>query len=502
MLKLSLTLLCKTLNINRDLLIITGGRLLTAVIGLFAIRAMTTFLPPVEYGQLSLLVVVQSFCGLFLVNPVGQHINRHTHEWWESGTLFSRLYDFKFYILVVSIVGGFATLFVANNLSTLTMTLIILAMILMINANTWNSTYVPLLNMTGRRTSAVVWALITSILTLLTSILLCAFWPSAITWFIGQAIGFGVGAIGARFSLKSGGMPRQNILPKRLLNKKIVITYCLPLAIGTGFMWLQLSGYRLIIEHYWGLSLLGFLAVGLTLTTQIWGLTETLAQQFLYPLFYKRVATADKSQESAETLSLVLSDLLNVMMPTYIVLIGITFISAPYLVKLLVAPQYSEVVFYVRLGILIEFFRVIANLLSNAAQITKRPKSTILPYALGALVAVILLIVAGAYRLSLTWAASSLSIAALFMLSTMWMMMRKELQFRLNLTACALAVLIMCAFIVASYMLPLPTEVLPAVFILLCIGLIGVLVLTLLLRSNIALQRLMAVKLRERNIAT
>jgi len=99
------------------------------------------------------------------------------------------------------------------------------------------------------------------------------------------------GALGARHVLRKQAMQlnfSQKTLP--LLNRSSILTYCLPLALATGLMWLQLSGYRFLIESYWGLAQLGLMAVGLNLAGQFWSLAESLAMQFLNPLFYRRVS--------------------------------------------------------------------------------------------------------------------------------------------------------------------------------------------------------------------
>ena len=486
--------------VNRDLLIISGGRIATALIGLLTIRAVTTLLSPEQYGQLALLIVVQTFCGLFLVNPVGQHINRHTHEWWDEGSLFSRLRAYKKYIFLVSIIGGFAAIAVSTKLSALHTTFIVLAMLLMVNGGTWNATWIPLLNMVGQRGSAISWALVTSIIGLLVSVVLCIFWPTAINWFMGQAIGFTLGALGAFWSLRHSDLPKQNEKKQPLVTRQTITTYCLPLAVGTGFMWLQLSGYRLVVEHYWGLYLLGFLSVGLSLASQIWGLAESLAQQFLYPFFYKRIAVTDSGLLGDAASSEALSDLLNVLMPVYVVLIGVTFLGAPYLLKVLVAPQYANAEIFVRLGIVIEFCRVTANILSNAAQVTKNPRSIILPYAAGALVIFIILII-GQRHLEISSVAISLVIGALLMLSIMWGLMLKQVKFHPDFKIWFTALMTMLMFIVSSYWLPRPSSWFEIILILLVDGLVGLGLLMILLKRSDALQRLLAVNLNTKNKA-
>ena len=92
-----------------DLFLLVGGRLFTALIALFVLRAVTTLIPPGEYGKLSLLVALQMFCGLILINPVGQHINLNTHIWWDDGSLLPRLKKYRNYVLGVSGVGAMAT---------------------------------------------------------------------------------------------------------------------------------------------------------------------------------------------------------------------------------------------------------------------------------------------------------------------------------------------------------------------------------------------------------
>lgn len=485
------------MKIRHDLLIVGGGRIAIALLGLVAIRAVTTLLTPEQYGLLALLVVVQTFCGLLLVNPIGQHINRHTHIWWESGTLFPRLIDYRKYIFVVSLIGGLASLWVTKELSLLQVILGMLAMIIMINGNTFNATYIPILNMIGRRGASVSWALVTGIIALLASVMLCFISPSPISWFIGQAIGFSLGAIGASITLRSGVMPKQSDTPEKLLTIKVVTTYCLPLALGAGFMWLQLSGYRIVVEFYWGLTLLGFLAVGLALAGQIWALTESLSQQFLYPFFYKRIALGDKQLSNEDSYSSALSDLLNVMVPMYVVLVGITFISAPYLLKLLVAPQYADAEVYLRLGIMLEFCRVVANLLSNAAQVTKKTRSVVWPYAIGAISVITILVLVGEYEFSILWAAIGLAVAALAMLSVMWFVMLREIKFYPDYKTWFIAILIMIMFMVPTYWLSPSFGLIEACIVLLTTGLLGVLLLALLFKNNNALQRLITVNLND-----
>jgi O-antigen/teichoic acid export membrane protein len=460
-------------------------------------RAVTSFLSPEQYGQLALLLVVQTFCGLFLINPIGMYINRYTHVWWCEGSLLARLRIYKKYVFTVSLIGGVSVFTVVKNPSLIELALTVLAMVLMVNVATWNGTLVALLNMVGQRGSAVSWGVVTSFGNLLASALLCLVWPNAAAWFIGQVIGYAIGAAGARLVLHRIAPSQKEDTLAPLIDRQTILTFCLPLALGTGFMWIQSNGYRLMVEHYWGLSLLGFLSVGLLLANQIWSLVETLAQQFLMPLFYKRISQADQS-----TASLVMSDLLNVLVPIYLVMIGMTFVGAPYLLKLLLAPQYAEAEIFMKIGSSIEFCRVMANLLGSAAQVTKKTSSIVMPYAFGAVVLLILLVIVATSGLTVYWVAICLLCASAVMLVSMWTFMLGEIKFHPDFRRWAIASIIMFAIGLPALLLDQPDEWIQVVLALSAIGLVGGTAITLLLNGNEALQRFLRIELQKEKIAT
>lgn len=471
--------------------------MVTAALGLLTMRAVTIFLTPEQYGQLALLLVVQTFCSLLLINPVGMHINRYTHLWWDEGSLLARLRKYKKYVLTVSLMGGASVLIVFTNLSSIEMLLMMLAMVLMVNAGTWNGTLVPLLNMIGQRGSAALWGVTTSVGSLLASVLLCMVWPNAVAWFVGQTVGYAVGATGAQLVLHRLAPSQQLFVERPLIDHKTVLSYCLPLAVGTGFMWLQFNGYRIMVEHYWGLSLLGILSVGFLLANQIWSLVETLAQQFLMPLFYKRTAQADLA-----TASIVMSDLINVLLPVYLVLMGMTFVGAPYFLKLLVAPRFAEAEIFLKIGIGIEFCRVVANLLSSAAQVTKKTRSIVTPYALGATALFILLILCAVLGLPFYWVAISLLCASVVMLCTMCMCMLSEIRFLPDFRRLVIASIMMLLIGLPALLLDRPADWMQVFMALLAIGLVGGVAITALLHGSEALQRFLNTELKQEHIAT
>ena len=98
------------LTFKSDFLVTLFSRLFTALITLLTVRFMTIYLQPDEYAQYTLLMSIQMFCGLFLINPVGQYINRHIHVWWKFGYLMQYFRYYNIYIISVSLIGAILAL--------------------------------------------------------------------------------------------------------------------------------------------------------------------------------------------------------------------------------------------------------------------------------------------------------------------------------------------------------------------------------------------------------
>ena len=353
---------------------------------------MTSLLEPKDYGIYALLVAFQGFCGLFLINPVGQHINRHTHAWWDDGTLLKRLAGYNTYILVVS--AGIAMVVViwwlsypSADKSIMASMLAALAVSTMVYFGTWNGTFVYILNMIGFRVGSVAWMTASSIVGLAFSTIFAHQSHTAMSWVLGQALGMAVGAIGAWVMLRQYQAGRALVangsheLPT-LLNRQTILTYCLPLAAATGFMWLQNTGYRFWVGGVWGVAELGILAIGLSISSQLWSIIESFAMQFLNPYFFRHIMEAKTDLQTGA----VLSDMVNVMWPLYAIFAGFNMLFASSLLAVLTDDRYHAAVVFVMLGALIEFARCTTNLWSYVAQIQRRTTKVILPYGLGALI--------------------------------------------------------------------------------------------------------------------
>lgn len=472
---------------------VTGGRIAAALMALVAIRIVTTYLTHTQYGELALLLTVQMFCGLFLINPVAQHINFHTHAWWDDGTLLSRLRSYKKYIVAVSFIGSMIVLAMGKQDTAKSLLLAAAAMFSMIIVGTWNATYIWMLNMLGFRAASVFWGVVTAAISLVSSACLVIWLHSATAWFAGQAIGMGIGALGAKyvFGLRATTRDVSRSNPP-LLDRHTILTYCLPLAMATGLMWIQLSGYRILVEVYWGLAQLGFLVVGLQVAGQIWALIETMATQFLYPLFYRRVSVHENNAEVEHAFS----DLLNTLVPIYFVVTGLLVSCAFYLLKLLVAPQFQGAQYFVMAGAGIEMCRVLGNLLSNAGHVKRKTSSLVFPYAVGAISTLILISLAGTAKMTMAWVGGCLLLGAASMLLVMVIAMYRQIKFSIDRSRFLLGAVAMLAIPLIATRLPQPTGIAQSIGLMILIGSFATAISVALLWKNPAAFRLLNVQLR------
>jgi O-antigen/teichoic acid export membrane protein len=480
------------LALNRDLMLVGAGRLVSALLALATIRAATTLLGPERYGELALLVAVQMFCGLFLINPVGQHINLHSHAWWDEGSLAARLKSYRRYVLAVALAGGGIALLTSLHQTPVQLAWTTAVVLFMVAVATWNATLIPMLNMLGFRAQSVFWSVFTAVVGVITSVALAVWWPSATAWLAGQALGMLVGALGARSVLRRHAQySRMPNVDLPLLDRQTVLTYCVPLSIATGLMWLQLSGYRFVIDAYWGLAQLGFMAVGLQVANQVFGLAESIASQFFYPMFYRQIS----GQPDAGAMSRAYSDLLNTLAPLYFVLAGLVVMGAPYLLKILVASQFQDAVTFVMLGAGIELCRTLGNLFGNAAQVTRKTHSLAAPYAAGAATTLALVFLAGVLDMPILMGGVALTVGAGAMFAVMWWRMGRQIALTLDLNRWLQGALAMFAMSALAIWLPGEADIWASIAILMVGTMFAGLVGAALLWKNPAVRRLLNVQL-------
>jgi O-antigen/teichoic acid export membrane protein len=486
-----------------NFLLIVIGRLVTALIAIASLRAMTTFLAPSDYGQWSLLMAYQAFGALLLINPVDQHVFRYAHAWWDNGTLIKYLVKYNLYIASVSLFIGLIVMLwwnVNQNISSSVIMAGILAglsiaLVLYLGSCSIGLNY--LLNMLGFRVESVIWAVISALVGLVSSMLLVMQYPQAIAWLFGQALGLAVGALGALISLRKHSTKQDISSPKIVfsdfLNRTTVLNFCLPLAAATGFMWLQNTGYRLLVQEVWGVAALGIMVVGLSISAQLTAVVESLAMQLLYPYLARHVANANSDNH----ISLAVSDLMNVLAPIYAVWAGFNAICATALLELLTDARYHAAIPFVIFGAMIEFMRCTTNLWSNTARAIRQTKGLIIPYMLGAAIVCFGVFSANYFKIGLLGLSYILVIGGALTLLTMIFIMQRLLLISIDLPRLLIGFIVMSICFAIAIISPINVVgVYQSIALLVLSGVVVSFLIGAIIWRNPALTRLLSASLR------
>lgn len=384
--------------VNKELLVLIIGRVLQIIIALLSIKIATKYLEPTEMGNYYLIMSIVGLFGFFLINPVGQYINRYTHQWYEEKKIMNVFFVFNFYVLFMAFISLFITFLlyktgIGNNVD---MFYFILFVSLYIYFNTWNQTIIPMINLLGNRVSFLYFTISTQIFGLLLSVYLINYWDfKGVFWILGQIISFGLFAIFALLYFKNKIQNNFDIITAfkmmRYNNIKSILKFSLPLSLGVLFLWMQTQSYGIIIEKYIGAEFLGYFGVGISLSFAISGAFETIVMQYLYPIMYKRMNDENRFQNT-------ITDILNLIIPIYLLLaIFVSFLSF-YFIKILVDEKYYDTYVYTIFGIWIAFFRMSANMLANIAHAKLNTKKLILPYAAGGILSLVGVLIASQFE--------------------------------------------------------------------------------------------------------
>ena len=471
-------------KLNSKLLIIIVGRVLQIIIALVAIKLATKYLSASEMGNFYLVISIAGFFSLFLINPIGQYINRQTHQWYEEKNLLNVFYIFNYYILFLSFLS-IAIIYIlhyfniANNIELITLCSVIFIYIIF---HTWNQTIIPMINMLEYRISFVLLTLASQLLFLMlayTFINVIA--KEGIYWFLGQAIAFGIIAIVSFIYFKKKIQNNFDIkIAHKMINKNNlnkIIKFSAPLSLSVLFFWMQTQSFPLIIEKYLTSEFLGYFGVGMAVSLAISAAFESIIMQYLYPTMYK-------SMKSEMQFSNTISNIINLILPIYFLLSIFVSIFAIYINSILVDNKFFDSYIFVIFGIWIAFFRMSSNIIANIAHSKMETKKLILPNFFGALITVVGVIIATQtenYQFNIPIV---LIISAIISFLTMYKMMNNLVSIKLKIKNFLLVLILSIPFFMGMLFYNYASSIIYSIVIISCFGLYFLLTLYLLIKKG------------------
>jgi len=463
------------MQLNKDFLVIFIGKLIQVAIVIATIKISTMLLSPKEMGNIYLFLTVQTFFVLTFISPIGQYINRKTHTWEIEKSILDNLSILVIYTLFISLFSVFfgyiiySNFNICNSFEIYTFLILLFSFIFII---TLNQTYIPMLNMLHYRIDFTVLTILTSFFILIFGYLaIYIYAPKAEYWLYGILLSNMVFTVYGYILIKkrtTNSFSGFKILFQKLkyYDYKTLLLVVIPICIATLFMWLQNSGYRILIEQNIGLEFLGFLGVGLAVSGQIASVFESILTQYLSPIYYQRISIQDDIQHRTESFNW----LINIKLPMYFLLAMFITFFAEYIVVLLVDEKYKEVYVYTIFGIWIEFFRMMTNVLYSVSLSELKTRKIMFPYLVGSLVTIVLVYMSSLdsdYELYLPIA---LVIGGFITMVVMYFSMQKLIDFKIDFRLIFISFLISLPYF-ATYFFNFETNFVSNLLVVGCFGL-------------------------------
>ena len=368
------------------MILVILGRAAQFVLLLFANRMATEFLPPVEMGRLSLITAATGLFALFLVSPVGLFINRRLHAWDDLGRARRYLTLHWLHLLVVCMVAA-ATLLVTQQLGIFDFGFTISWLLLLVCGslffNTINQTAIPSLNLLGFPGLFMTLTLGTIATGLLASYLCVQFLgATAEYWLFGQLLGqLAFATIGVR-SFFGNLKPAVTPPPLSHANLMAMFNFAWPVALASGFSWLQSQGYRLVSAETLGLASLGLFVAGYGISAGLMAAFESILTTYFQPRFYKSVNDGAPGRFAAWT------RYASAFVPSVLLVTFFLAALAPELTRFMVGSNYQSASQFVIWGVLAESARVLVGVYSMSSHAEMKTRLLLWPNVLGALLCI------------------------------------------------------------------------------------------------------------------
>lgn len=182
------------------------------------------------------------------------------------------------------------------------------------------------------------------------------------------------------------------------------------------------------------------------MATQIATVFESIALQYLYPIYYQEITNT-----TLENRTIAINNFINKALPIYFLLALFLTFLAKYVVEILVDEQYYEAYIFTVFGIWVEFFKLASNLFGNIAQSEMNTKKFLVPYIFGSLVTIVVVYLASMHSNYQLYLPMALVLGSFSTMLLMYFSMQKLLKFTIDYKLLLLATLMSIPFISAWY---------------------------------------------------
>ena len=250
---------------------------------LLSIKAITSLIPPYQYGMYGLAMALIAIFAYILIGPVGLSINRFINKWTISGSLQGVLSKYFYYLILVSVFAG-----VFVGMQSESFYLGFFAGFLYLLSQAIATTLVPNLNILGHSKEFYKLLNLNLLLSIVFGYILIKFFRAQYEyWILGIALGnILTSALAYIYYSK-------NIFFKKIcvenVNYKKYLSFSSFIFISSIFTWLYLMGYRFIAEDKLGYGGLGVYLACAAIPSGIISAYEQVTTGVFLPKLYRNI---------------------------------------------------------------------------------------------------------------------------------------------------------------------------------------------------------------------
>ena len=433
---------------NKDVIILALGKVTQVAISLASIRIMTEWLSEKEISNYYLLISLVSLFGFVLYNSFGQYYARFLLEWKRRSVLKLITISFiwyRLYTVPLVLFISWAVFYLLNYENSFNFIQYSTCIVLSCISSSFGF-LISSVNILSYRRDFVLYTIYQLILGLVLSILLCiTLGYNGTYWLVGQYISQMI-FIPKLYSIVCGD---EHIKKGKsfldIVNRRELFIFCAPVIFTLFLQWGSSNLYRFIVEFNYGPIVFSQIAVGLALANSVFRIMESLFNQYVNPIFYKRISNV-KNEQRAE----VWNDIAKKIIPLYIIMAMFLCGSSRFITQVLVSNTYHDAYKYVIIGALIELFRVLNNLFYLVSQSEVKTGSTIYPYLIS-IIYIIISLTLFDYSNHIELVAVNVMIASALSSTFMYYMMKRISEIKINIVELSLAVLFSLPLIIPGF---------------------------------------------------
>ena len=362
------------------------GRVTQFALQLIMLRLVTTLLDKTEAALLFVTLLIAGAASLLLISPIGQYFNRHLLEFENQRRVSLQLFSFIGYAACVSpFVIAISILYFGMQEETFVDWKVHAVSACYFFATTLNQVCTSGLNVLGRSREFVIYSVMTQLLILALISGLNLIGASHLGWLICLVVANIIVGCCACYSLLDGshsalysanqrahwfaGIPLEAEKAWKFGRHVLIALLC---------VWTYQVGFRFELLPLIGAKEFALFSMGYSLAAVLFSGSEQILNSFCLPIYYKKAGS--------ESPRLAWEWLARICLPTYLVALIVAFSLSDVLVVVFFDKSYLDASFYVRVGAMFEFLRVVHSLFAAHSHGLKKTDLLTKPAICGALV--------------------------------------------------------------------------------------------------------------------